>query len=120
MYLRMHCMQIIILTGWTRHHQFATAQNSSPTTNNSQLLSSAFNQCCSLSSGRKAPANKKEQLNKFPSNNNDEEFPPFDGQTAVLNIEDNRLESDKEEEQPDESMLHLYEEFFDTIESAWP
>ena len=90
----------------------ATAQNSCPTTNNSQLFSSAFNERRSSFSRRKAHANKKEHFNQFQSNNNDEEFPPFDDQTAALNIDDNRLESDKEEEQPDESVLHLYEELF--------
>ncbi len=38
--------------------------------------------------------------------------PPFDDQTAALNIDDDHLESDEEEEQPDESVLHLYEELF--------
>jgi len=90
----------------------ATAQNSCPTTNDSQLFSSAFNQRRSSSSGRKAPANKKEQLNEVPSNNDDEEFPPFDDQTAASNIDDDHLESDEEEDQPDESVLHLYEELF--------
>ena len=71
----------------------ATAQNSCPTTNDSQLFSSAFNQRRSSSSGRKAPANKKEQLNEVPSNNDDEEFPPFDDQTAASNIDDDHLES---------------------------
>jgi hypothetical protein len=89
-----------------------TAQNSCPTTNNSQSFSSAFNQRRSSSSGRKAPANKKEQLNEVPSNNDDEEFPPFDDQTAASNIDDDHLESDKEEDEPDESVLHLYEELF--------
>ena len=90
----------------------ATAQNSCPTTNDSQLFSSTFNQRRSSSSGRKAPANKKEQLNEVPSNNDDEEFPPFDDQTAASNIDDDHLESDEEEDQPDESVLHLYEELF--------
>jgi hypothetical protein len=39
-------------------------------------------------------------------------LPPFDDQTAASNIDDDRLESDKEEEQPHESVLHSYKELF--------
>jgi hypothetical protein len=66
----------------------------------------------SSSLGRKqAPLHEKEKLKDVPSDNNDDEFSPFDDQTAS-DIDDDSLETDKEEVQPDESVLHFYEELF--------
>ena len=61
---------------------------------------------------KKAPSNEKEQLNEIPSDNNDEELPPFDDQTATSNIDHDRFETEEEEDQPDESVLQLHEELF--------
>ncbi len=71
-----------------------------------------MHQHSSSSSGRKqAPFHEKEKLNDVPSDNNDDEFPSFDDQTAS-DIDDDRLETDEEEVQPDESVLHFYKELF--------
>jgi hypothetical protein len=100
----------------------ATTTNSRPPTNTSPLFVPAFNQHSSYlgrkhqhsssSSGRKqAPFHEKEKLNDVPSDNIDDEFPPFDDQTAS-DIDDDRLETDEEEVQPDESVLHFYKKLF--------
>jgi hypothetical protein len=100
----MHLVQIIILVGWIRHHHLPQPR----TVVKQQTIHNNF-----------LPNKKKEQLNQFPSNINDEEFPPFDDQTAALNIDDSRLESDEEEEQMKVCCI-CTRNVFVTIEFAWP